>query len=93
MWSLCIRMPNVSPTPRTGAPPIASRSIPDPSMSGCLAGSARIANTRAAGTLIRRETQTGSVMVAAFLAVGFVTLSQCSRVVIRTGCQTVRPPE
>jgi hypothetical protein len=36
----------------------ASRSIPVPSMAGCLAGSARRLNTRSAGTSIRRDTET-----------------------------------
>jgi hypothetical protein len=71
MLSLCIRMPKVSPTARTGAVPTASTSMPDPSMSGCLVGSARTANTRAAGTSILRDTDTGSLIHVAFLGVGF----------------------
>src|ERR1700728_5047574 len=59
---------NTSPTPLMSAVPPASRSIPDPSMPGCLAGSASTTKSSAAGAWIRLDTETGvrlpSVIVA-----------------------------
>src|SRR5215469_2744432 len=52
-------MTNVSPIPARGLVVTACISIPEPSMRGWLAGTARIANSSSAGAWIVRETTIG----------------------------------